>query len=348
MLALSNRYLPRRLAKFSFKTASRQRTLLIGMPSQAAMLQGWLERKKEYGIDVVGLLCDEVQTGNFVGHFQVVGSTQELEAAILEHKVRQIIMLDAIPTTPMLLYYISICDRLGARFTVISSFGEGMARKIRVSEDEGFQFFSFRNEPLESPSNRIIKRTMDICVSLPVVVFILPPLSLIVWLIQQRQSPGSLFYYQARTGANGREFQIMKYRTMCEGGFDESIQAGQNDERVYPLGKFLRKTSLDELPQFMNVLRAEMSVVGPRPHMPTHDEQFERAAFGYRMRNFVKPGITGLAQISGYRGATHTDDDVIKRVEKDLDYTENWSPVLDVVIIAKTAVHVIFPPSNSY
>jgi len=210
------------------------------------------------------------------------------------------------------------------------------------------RFISLRAEPLENPWNRTLKRLIDVLVALPVIVFVLPIASAIVWFFQRIQSPGPLFYSQPRAGLQNREFMIYKFRTMhCNHGL-VARQATQNDDRIYPAGRWFRKLSIDELPQFLNVLKGEMSVVGPRPHLIEHNEQFARIMDGYRIRSYIKPGITGMAQIQGFRGETRTEEDIIRRVEWDIYYLENWSPSLDLEIIFKTFWHVVTPPQTAY
>jgi lipopolysaccharide/colanic/teichoic acid biosynthesis glycosyltransferase len=206
----------------------------------------------------------------------------------------------------------------------------------------------FRREPLECPVGRTIKRVLDLVVSLPVCLFILPPVALVVWFFQGTQSQGPLFFRQRRTGKYNRPFLIYKFRTMRVGNFDEGRQAVADDDRVLPAGRWMRKLSIDELPQFINVLVGEMSVVGPRPHFVDHDALFGEIAHFYRVRSFIKPGITGLAQVRGLRGEARKERDLIDRIHSDVYYLENWSPILDWVIIFKTAWQVIAPPKTAY
>jgi lipopolysaccharide/colanic/teichoic acid biosynthesis glycosyltransferase len=180
------------------------------------------------------------------------------------------------------------------------------------------------------------------------VIFVLPIASLFVWLCHRAQSPGPLFFTQRRTGKHNEEFQILKYRTMHVNHGEEARQATEDDCRVFRTGRWMRKLSIDELPQFVNVLRGEMSVVGPRPHLVDHDELFGEIANFYRVRSFIKPGITGLAQVRGLRGEARRDQDLIDRIHSDLYYLENWSLLLDGVIIVRTAWHVVFPPKTAY
>ena len=173
--------------------------------------------------------------------------------------------------------------------------------------------------------------------SLPVVLFVLPPLCLVVKIFQAIQSPGPLFYRQTRAGLNNLPFRIFKFRTMrSDKGDDASKQATAGDPRIYPMGRILRKTSLDEIPQFLNVFFGHMSVVGPRPHMIIHNRRFSEVMEEYHVRTFAKPGITGLAQMSGYRGEAKNDQDVVERAKLDIKYIENWSLPLDFWIILNT------------
>ena len=171
---------------------------------------------------------------------------------------------------------------------------------------------------------------------------------LLIALLIKLTSKGSVFFKQRRYGLFGEEIRVLKFRSMtvCEDG-DNVPQAQKNDSRITTIGRFLRKTSLDELPQFLNVLRGDMSIVGPRPHAVVHNEYYRKVIKGYMLRHRVKPGITGWAQINGWRGETETLDKMEKRVEYDLDYIRNWSLWLDLKIITMT-VFKGFTSSNAF
>jgi lipopolysaccharide/colanic/teichoic acid biosynthesis glycosyltransferase len=157
-----------------------------------------------------------------------------------------------------------------------------------------------------------------------------------------------VFFRQPRAGLGGQEFRIFKFRTMHAGAEKDTRQATQGDDRIYPFGRWLRKTSLDEMPQFLNVLRGEMSVVGPRPHLQEHNSRWERLLEAFHVRAIVKPGVTGLAQVRGMRGEARTDADVVRRIESDLEYIENYSPMIDLLIVVQTAWQVLFPKNSAY
>jgi lipopolysaccharide/colanic/teichoic acid biosynthesis glycosyltransferase len=192
---------------------------------------------------------------------------------------------------------------------------------------------------------------LDLALAIPVVFIALPILIPVVWFGQRTQSPGPVFFRQRRRGFNRREFVLYKFRTMHEDNghpINEAKQATKHDPRIFRFGEWLRHTSIDELPQFINVLRGEMSAVGPRPHLPEHDELFHQQVDEYPMRHFAKPGITGLAQSLGYRGEI-TDVEVLRRrVRYDLEYINNWTLLLDIEIVLRTIVQVLYPPKTAY
>lgn len=203
---------------------------------------------------------------------------------------------------------------------------------------------------LETPIvhlDAIWKHIFDFCFSL-CILLVISPLLLLIAMIIKLSSPGPVLFKQSRYGLDGREIKVYKFRTMnvCENG-QRVQQATKNDPRIYPFGAFLRKTSLDELPQFFNVFKGDMSVVGPRPHAVAHNEEYRKLIQGYMLRHKVKPGITGWAQVHGLRGETETLEKMEKRVEYDLEYLKNWSLLLDVMIIFRT-FGVVLKTTNAH
>jgi putative colanic acid biosynthesis UDP-glucose lipid carrier transferase len=192
-----------------------------------------------------------------------------------------------------------------------------------------------------------VKRATDIIIS-SLILSLIWPLMLGIAIAIKRGSPGPVFFKQRRYGLDGKEILVYKFRTMtvCEDGA-RIEQAKKNDQRITRLGAFLRRTSLDELPQFINVLEGTMSIVGPRPHAVAHNEQYRKLIRGYMIRHKVRPGITGWAQVNGLRGETETVDKMKKRVEYDLDYLKHWSASLDIRIIFRT-LFVVWKGSNAY
>jgi putative colanic acid biosynthesis UDP-glucose lipid carrier transferase len=184
-------------------------------------------------------------------------------------------------------------------------------------------------------------------VAIPVVFLLLPITSILVALIQGIQSPGPLFYVQTRAGLQNKTFRCFKYRTMHAENHDASVQATVNDTRIYSAARWMRKLSIDELPQFLNVLLNDMSVVGPRPHLVEHNDKFANITQNYHIRAFIKPGITGMAQIRGYRGEVSSESDLENRIKSDLYYIEKWSFNLDLLIILRTFMTVFLPPETA-
>lgn len=207
---------------------------------------------------------------------------------------------------------------------------------------------STRTEPLEHITYRIVKRTFDIFTSVCVVIFILSWLIPILTVIIKLQSKGPVFFMQLRSGKDNKPFWCYKFRSMTMNDEIEHIQATKNDSRVTKIGAFMRKTSIDELPQFFNVLIGNMSVVGPRPHMVKHTEQYKAIVHQYMVRQLLKPGITGWAQVNGYRGETKDHKQMVKRVEHDIWYIENWSLMLDIKIIFLTIINTLKGEENAY
>lgn len=207
---------------------------------------------------------------------------------------------------------------------------------------------SLRKIPIDEPFNQFVKRAFDIVLSLFVLIGILSWLTPIMAIVIRLDSKGPTFFKQMRNGLDYKEFLCYKFRSMRPNPVADLYQVTKGDERVTRVGKFLRKTSIDELPQFFNVLKGDMSVVGPRPHMVSHTHMYAEKIDKFMVRHFVKPGITGLAQISGYRGEVETEEDIINRVRLDIFYLENWSILLDIKICIQTVLNAIRGEEKAY
>ena len=227
------------------------------------------------------------------------------------------------------------------RLRIIPDFRSFLFRKVKINFYGSIPIITLREEPLQDELNRIIKRIFDLAFSLLVILFIYPWLIPIVSIAVKLSSKGPVFFKQLRSGINNKDFYCYKFRTMELNPLSDKIQATKNDPRITKIGAFLRKTSLDEFPQFLNVFKGEMSIVGPRPHMLQHTQQYAKIIDSYMVRHLVKPGITGPAQVYGYRGEIKTASDMEKRVELDLWYIENWSVLLDLKLIFLTAWNMI-------
>jgi putative colanic acid biosynthesis UDP-glucose lipid carrier transferase len=346
-LLFSHFYLPPLLARTIFPRMREEKTLLVGSTRKATQLRSWLRRKAEIGLRTVGLICDENIDKTQDG-IPVLGTSGQLEKVVRNHGITQVILLEFPLFNEVSWNIIRVCDQLGIRLLIVSDLAEKLRHSVTHFEDDGFRFIGLREEPLENPLNRFLKRAIDLAIAIPVMLIIFPVLVLIVWIIQRLQSRGPLFHVQTRAGMQNRLFKIYKFRTMRSDHEELARQASDNDERIYPIGKWLRKLSLDEVPQFWNVLRGDMSTVGPRPHLIEHNNQFSQLMANYHVRAFVKPGITGLAQVRGFRGEAHNNSDIENRVACDIEYLENWNFSLECGIILRTFAQLIVPPRTAY
>jgi putative colanic acid biosynthesis UDP-glucose lipid carrier transferase len=350
VLLLLNRKLPDLITRYLFHGNDRVRTILVGSAAKLKSLESWVQRQESIGLDVCGVVSFEdpnPEDGQTKVPF--LGTVNSLDELIQRHNVQQMILLDNRNSRTWMDYVFDISMQRGCRLLIYNSWQEFSSRSMTAINEGGQSFFTLQDEPLQNPFNRILKRFLDMGIALPVVIFILPILCLWVKCMQLVQAPGPLLYRQERTGAERRPFIIYKFRTMhCRDEKDEQKQASKADARIYRFGNFLRRTSLDEFPQFINVLQGNMSVVGPRPHLIAHDESFARQLKVYRDRHFVKPGITGLAQNRGYRGEIRSIEEINNRIQLDLQYIHNWSIWLDLGIIIKTVWQIFRPPPSAY
>ena len=243
---------------------------------------------------------------------------------------------------------ITFCENNFKILKFISKRGGLLSKRLKTDTYGLSTVQSLREMPLSNDLNTILKRTFDIVFSLVVIVFLLSWITPIIALIIKIESRGPVFFKQTRNGIKFREFICYKFRSMIENNDADIQQATKNDKRVTKIGKILRKTSLDELPQFFNVLIGNMSVVGPRPHMIKENERYSKSVDKFMVRHFVKPGITGLAQVKGFRGEVETDEDIINRVKYDIYYLENWSLILDLNIVFLTTINFLTGQKKAY
>ncbi|AOW08698.1 hypothetical protein EM308_03830 [Flavobacterium gilvum] len=227
-------------------------------------------------------------------------------------------------------------------------------KKQQLSLDMGYEYYDYipvisqRTISLGDWFNKIIKRSFDIVFSLVIIIGLLSWLIPILGIIIKWNSDGPVFFIQKRNGLNNREFKCFKFRSMQVNELADIEQVSKNDKRITRVGRFIRKTSIDELPQFFNVLLGDMSVVGPRPHMVSHTNLYAERIDKFMVRHFIKPGITGLAQTKGFRGEIETDKDIINRVRYDLFYIEKWSLLLDFKIIFNTIFNTLKGDKKAY
>lgn len=225
---------------------------------------------------------------------------------------------------------------------------EVTARNLKLDYYGYIPIVSLRNIPLDITANKIIKRAFDILFSIIIIVGVLSWLIPILAIFIKSESKGPIFFKQKRNGLNYREFNCFKFRSMTLNEIADVEQVSKNDPRITKIGRFIRKTSIDELPQFFNVFLGDMSVVGPRPHMVSHTEMYAKKVDKFMVRHFIKPGITGLAQTNGYRGEVESEKDIINRVKYDIFYLENWSLTLDIKIVFLTVLNAVKGEDKAY
>lgn len=251
---------------------------------------------------------------------------------------------------------LNLAEKNCVRVKYITSFMQ-YKREEEAFIDSSYTFNNFydgipilvnRREPLSSIGNRIVKRLFDIVFSLFVIVFLLSWFLPLMTLLIKLESKGDALFLQLRSGKKNRPFYCYKFRSMNMNKDSNNLQASRNDPRITKIGAFMRKTSIDELPQFFNVLFGNMSVVGPRPHMLKHTEEYSSLIDQYMVRHFLKPGITGWAQINGFRGETKHHAQMLGRVKHDIWYMENWSLFQDIIIIYKTVANAVQGEENAF
>ncbi|MFY7878790.1 MAG: undecaprenyl-phosphate glucose phosphotransferase [Lacibacter sp.] len=321
-----------------------RRVILVGNCELSEKAAAYFKRP-DSGYDFVGYFgeLNLNPSGNKVNPGSV---DQCLEYAIANHVDE--IYSTVIPSSNELLQeLITKADQHFIRVKFIPNFDMFFLRSVSLKVENGLPVISLRKEPLENIENRFVKRIFDLSFSILFFVlfawWIFPILAILIKLT----SKGPVFFVQKRSGRNGEVFLCYKFRSMYLNEDAHEISADQDDERFTPIGRFLRKSNLDELPQFFNVLKGDMSVVGPRPHMLKHTDQYSKIINTFMVRHFLKPGISGWAQVNGYRGDL-TGNKMSKRVEYDVWYLENWSFLLDLKIIFKTIWLTAKGDENAY
>lgn len=316
--------------------------VIIGTGNMARRIYEAMISDRGYGYRVVGFF-DTNWKPDFLGKY--CGNIIDLPDFVKEHKVDQIFF--ALPgDNDLLAQVVKIADDNVIDFFYVPQISQYISRGFQIEAVANMPVLSIRRNPLRKAINRFIKRSFDMVFSgafLCVYPFIYAPIAIAIKLT----SPGPVYFKQLRTGYHGKDFQCLKFRTMHVNVDADKVQATRDDPRKTRLGDFLRRTSIDELPQFINVFKGDMSVVGPRPHMLKHTEDYTKLVDKYMVRHLVKPGITGWAQVNGYRGTTDELWKMEKRVQFDVWYIEHWSFLLDLKIIARTIVNTFRHDQNA-
>ncbi len=276
------------------------------------------------------------------------GSVKDIVSYAIKNDVREIYSTLLPDDNQEVKELVNTADQHCLRIKFVPDFAHILNSPYHINYMNHFPVISLRDEPLEDIRNQLFKRLFDILFSSLVIILVLSWLFPLLAILIKLTSKGPVIFKQLRSGQDNKPFWCYKFRTMQVNKDSDSKQATVNDSRVTPLGKFLRKSSMDELPQFINVLMGDMSVVGPRPHMLKHTEQYSAIISKFMVRHFVKPGITGWAQVKGYRGGTESTELMEGRVEHDIWYMEHWSLWLDIKIIFLTVFNVFKGEKMAY
>ncbi len=327
-----------RLRHFLAKESNAKPILLLGDNLAAKNFKAETILHPEYGLKVTGWFGQK-------NNKDLTGSLEDAEAWLAKNKVAEIYY--ALPAEDETLKkWLKIAEGNLIRFRLLPSLGLKTIGNSTIQMLGDIPVLVLRKEPLEFKHNRLIKRLFDLFFSLSVILFIFPWLFPMIMLAIKLTSKGPVFFTQERSGINNKVFTVFKFRTMVVNSLADHVQATKNDARITKVGAFLRTHNLDELPQFINVLLNQMSVVGPRPHMLNHTEEYRAIIDTFMVRHFIKPGITGLAQSRGLRGDTSEPEKMQERVKSDVYYLENWSILLDLKIIFDTAFNMLMGRSS--
>ncbi|WP_045113312.1 undecaprenyl-phosphate glucose phosphotransferase [Microscilla marina] len=317
--------------------------VIAGISSSGQSLLQLYNKHPEFGYRFMGYFDNKVARDG------VVGKICDIKNYVKENNIDEIYCSVSDIDKSYVKDLVKFGDQNMVRVKLLSSSQDSTtAQKLFAVQYGSLNVFSFRHEPLNDSFSKVSKRIFDIVFSSLVMICIHSWLIPIIAILIKMDSKGPVFFKQKRTGRDGKEFWCLKFRTMKVNNDSDSKQATKNDSRITPLGAFLRKSSIDELPQFINTFLGDMSVVGPRPHMLKHTEYYSQEVDKFMVRHLVKPGITGLAQTKGFRGETKEVSAMKNRVRMDVFYVENWSLFLDIKIIFMTVFNMVRGEKNAY
>ena len=330
------------LKKYRITTGSNRRNaIIVGYTPQAISLKKLFDTRVDYGYNFQGYFSDKKKNS------EVVGEIADIKEFTLKENIDDIYCSLNELTNIQMKDLVAFAEENDKVIKFIPDTKNIFSKNLRIDYYEVFPVLSLRKTPIHEPLAHIIKRAFDIGFSLFVIIFILSWLTPIMAMLIKLESKGPVFFLQSRPGIDEKEFFCYKFRSMQVNKTTEQSVV-KNDPRVTRVGKVIRKTSLDEMPQFLNVLKGEMSIVGPRPNLWSQNREYSKRIKKYGIRHYVKPGITGLAQVKGYRGEISTDEDMINRIRYDVFYIENWSLLLDIKVIVQTVVNMVTGDEKAY
>lgn len=323
-----------------------KKVIIVGAGKNGMELYQVMNDDLSYGFNVMGFFDDNLALRNALPNY--LGTTDEVEDYVLRHDIDEIYCALPGSNDGKIVRLLNFAEKRMIRFYIIPEFYRDVKKSMVMEVMESIPLLTVRREPLQSAYNRFLKRSFDIAFSSVILLTVYPILYIVLGTLIKLSSPGPILFKQKRTGLYGRDFECFKFRTMRVNAQADTLQAVKNDPRKTRIGDFLRRTNLDEFPQFVNVFLGDMSVVGPRPHMLKHTEQYSALIDKYMVRHLVKPGVTGWAQVTGYRGETKTLEQMEGRVKRDVWYIENWTFLLDLKIIVVTLLNMFKGDKNAY
>lgn len=323
-----------------------KKVMILGYNETAKKLALYFEQDV-LNTEIVGYIENEENVIE-LSHYPVLANINDTLRVAKELNVQEIFSTITPEQNKFIYDLMYQSERECIRFRIVPNLSLFITREVHIEYYGDLPILSLRKEPLDDIGNRIKKRALDVVISLLVTILVLSWLIPLIGLLILLESGKPVFFKQLRTGKDKKPFNCYKFRSMRNNKDADLKQASRNDNRITALGRFLRKTSLDEFPQFFNVLKGEMSLVGPRPHMLKHTTDYSKVVDEYMVRQFIKPGITGWAQINGYRGEISKPEQIKMRVNKDLWYLENWTLWLDIRILFLTVYYIFRGDEKAY
>jgi putative colanic acid biosysnthesis UDP-glucose lipid carrier transferase len=325
-----------------------RRVVIISQNNSGSEILSYIQQNPSLGYQLIGTFDDQLENIELDNSRKHIGGIDKINHFIQHNQIDEIYCALPFSEYEKIQQLIRLADSHLVRLKLVPDFKGLIKRRVEIDFYDNTPVMTLRHEPLENYSVRLAKRIFDIVFSSIVIIIgsvtILPVVALLIKL----SSKGPVFFIQKRTGLNKKTFPCFKFRTMVVNEQSDEKQAQSNDSRITGLGNILRKTSIDELPQFLNVLLGHMSVVGPRPHMLKHTDEYSKIIDDFMVRHFAKPGITGWAQVNGLRGNTSENELMRKRVEYDVWYIENYTFITDIKIIFLTVLSMIKGDKNAY
>lgn len=328
------------------KGLNNKNVVIIGVNKNGLELEKILKKEVSFGYKVLGffIVTDDESTVSS----KIIAHIDEFEAFINNNDVDEVYFASTTYPEKKTKELILLCEKNFIRFKIIPNFKQyTLNRHVKIDFYDDLPILLLRKEPLENLFNKTLKRLFDIVFSFVVIALIMPWLYPLVVIVQKLTSKGPVLFIQLRSGQDNKIFKCLKFRTMSENDLSDKIGTQDNDPRITKFGKILRKTRIDELPQFFNVFIGQMSVVGPRPHMLRHTEEYSQLVDQFLVRQYVKPGITGWAQTTGYIDESRKLQEMQDKVKNDIYYIENWSFMLDMKIIFLTIYNVFKGDKNA-